>query len=130
MPTGLDTTEKLVRAGYVICFALALGAMGPWAKIGHTTASGVDGDGLYTLLLAIMAGFVLWRWSDTRQQEVLYGTMIIGAVSLVLAAFNAYDLRRALDLPGVDIGWGLILTIAASVALIGVAAWLAHAERY
>ena len=130
MGEGLDTSEKLVRAGYVTCFAIALGAMGPWAKFGEVTSSGVDGDGIYTLLLALMAAFVLWRWSDTRQQEILYGAMIIGGLSLVLAAFNAYDLRRALDLPGVDIAWGLVLTIAASAALIGVAAWLAYADRY
>jgi hypothetical protein len=121
---GLDTSEKLVRAGYVVCFALALGAVGPWVQAGPVTASGVDGDGLYTLLFAIMAAFVFWRWSQFPQQEVLIGIMIIGAASLALAGFNAYDLRHALDAGAVEIAWGLILTLAASVAMIGVAAWL------
>jgi hypothetical protein len=122
--SGLDTSEKLVRAGYVACFALALGAVGPWVKAGQVTASGVDGDGLYTLLFAIMAAFVFWRWSQFPQSEVLIGIMIIGAASLALGAYNAYDLRHALDAGLVEIAWGLILTIAASVVLIGLAAWL------
>jgi peptidoglycan/LPS O-acetylase OafA/YrhL len=128
--SGLDTDEKLLRIGYVTCFALALGAVGPWAKLGPTAANGVDGDGIFSLLLALMAGFTLWRWSDMREQEWLYGVLILGGLSLALAAFNAYDLRRALDFPGVDIGWGLILTIVASAVLIAIAARLAYAGRY
>jgi hypothetical protein len=130
MGEGLDTSEKLVRAGYLVCFALALGAVGPWAKLGPTAANGVDGDGIYNLLLAMMAAFVLWRWSDNREQDWLYGLMILGGLSLAVAALNAYDLQRALDLPGVDIGWGLILSIVASAALIAIAARLSYAGRY
>jgi hypothetical protein len=85
----------------------------------------VDGqEGLYTLLLAAFAGFVLWRWAQFPKSEFLIGLAILAGICLVETAFFTFAIEHILDLPGVSVAWGLILSLAGSVALLAIAGLL------
>ncbi|MGZ5346882.1 MAG: hypothetical protein ACXWGV_04725 [Solirubrobacterales bacterium] len=89
--------------------------------------SGVDSpDG--TAILAIGAA-ALWRWTQVPGREVLVGVLVVGGAALALSGFNALDVSRQLEGSGVSLGWGLGLTVAASLGLVSVAALLLYSER-
>jgi hypothetical protein len=121
----VDFSDRLVNVGYGACALMVLGTLAPWAVSGPVTSSGVDDQyGLYMLLLAAFSGFVLWRWTEFAQQEFLVGLTILAGICLIYASYVAWQLEDLRDLTGAEIGWGLIVTIAGSVALLTVTALL------
>jgi hypothetical protein len=122
-------TDRLVQVGYAAAAAVAVGSLGPWAVSGPVTSSGVDSEyGLYAFLLGLFAGFVLWRWSEYPKREFMIGLGILAGICLIIAAYFAFIPEPLLDLPGVDPGWGLVVTIAGSAGLVTVAGLLYRAN--
>lgn len=80
-----------------------------------------------TAILAIGAA-ALWRWTQVPGREVLVGVLVVGGAALALSGFNALDVSRQLEGSGVSLGWGLGLTVAASLGLASVAALLLYSE--
>ncbi|WP_436936055.1 hypothetical protein [Halovenus marina] len=101
--------------------ALIVGAFLPWASIDSrlrsATVSGVDGDGVLTLLagVAVVAIVVLGAW---RKREIL-ASAVAGGLS-VLVAFNIYtNISSYGGLSGsVSVEMGLYLTILGAALLV------------
>jgi hypothetical protein len=114
--------DRLVGVGYVAAGAISLGSLGPWATAGPVTSSGVDEPyGIYALLLGLFAAFVLYRWAETPKSEWLVGLAILAGICLLFSGWFALAPGSLLDLPRVDPGWGLIVSLAGSATLLAVA---------
>ena len=120
----MDFSDRLVNAGYAACALIVFGSLAPWAAVGDVTRSGVDGEGMYTLLLALFAGFVLWRWSEFPKSEFLVGLAILAGICVVATGYFLFSIESILDLPGVAVSWGLQVALAGSVALLAIAGLL------
>jgi hypothetical protein len=121
----VGSTDRIVYVGYAAAAVISFGTLAPWAVTGPVTRSGVDEPfGLYTLLLGAFAVFVLWRWSEFPKGEFLIGLAVVAGVCLATSGFFAFSPQSLLDVPGVDPGYGLIMTLAGSIVLLGVAAML------
>jgi len=126
----MELTDRLVYVGYGACAVIAFGALAPWVTSGPVTTSGVDTQyGIYVLAMAGFAAFVLWRWAEFPKWEFLVGLGILAGICLVASGYLALELNTLLDLAPLRIGWGLVMTIAGSACLLGVAGLLYQRER-
>lgn len=155
----------LIRLTYTISVVLAcclavVAAVLPWSSlhvevpilgsIGTVTRYGYEGDGIITLLLALLAvGFAAYLWFDrggaTFRLVTLFNTFV-GAVIFATALVNLFDSQRALGdaqrqlgvnleaLVGIDLqdlmdtGEGIYVAIAAG-AILTVASILAFSAH-
>lgn len=101
---------------------VAVGALLPWveARSGFTgvVRSGLDGDGVITLVVAILAaGAAIVGWS---RWIVVGAGLVVGAVAII----DIVDVMDVADSPvgqmaGVSVGIGLWLTLLGSALLVG-----------
>lgn len=109
---------------------MALGSFLPWVKASagafFATASGIEGDGVFTLLLAalIVACFTLIKSPRTAGTA----TLSLGAAAGVLAGYELFDISNKAEAlsTGLDVaaspGVGLLLTgLAACAIVVGAA---------
>lgn len=100
-----------------------IGAIGPWATaFGVLSVAGVDGDGFFVFLAALIIGaMVLLRY--LRRSGIW--TLAVAVLSAVIgAATSIYDMADIQSVIGnspgfVSIGWGLWIDCLASVSAIG-----------
>lgn len=110
---------------------LALGSIGPWATIASFTTNGLEGDGVITLVLAIVAALVVLvaRARSRLPSRIALG--ICGVLALTVAVIDVVDVSgtKAGSLSA-SVGWGLWVALAGAVILIGaVLARLANRRR-
>jgi multisubunit Na+/H+ antiporter MnhB subunit len=95
----------------------------PWVSAGPFSSTGIDGDGVFTLLFGVAAGaIVLFR--DWESVDVL-GVGLLGALTVLVAANVYNNLGNAggsTDVINVSAGFGLHLTLLAGLVLIAAAA--------
>jgi hypothetical protein len=107
----------LALAGAVVA---AAGSLGPWVEFLGASVSGLEGDGLITLVLAFAAiGTVLRRLPAALPAACGLGIAVVGAL-------DARDIGR---LPVAEVGWGLPATVAGGIVLLAAAAGSAVAAR-
>ncbi len=87
----------------------AAGSAGPWVTLLGAGVSGLEGDGLITLVLALVAVGTTLRGLSR---------LLPAACGLGIAAVAALDLRDIGDLPIAEPGWGIWLTVAGGVVLL------------
>jgi Na+-transporting NADH:ubiquinone oxidoreductase subunit NqrB len=120
--------------GLVASVAAVIGAIGPWQTTFLVDFSGTDGDGLVTLILSCLAGALLLNKAPGSRWLALAGVL-----AGIAAAIAAYDLVQILtaeqEVLGrrvqlVHAGWGIWLTVIASLAMTAAAAvlWVAVPE--
>ncbi len=116
--SAFDDSDDLLKVGFGAIVALAAGALGPWFVTDAGDVLGTDGGyyGTYVLAVAVIVGVALWSWSQVPGREKLIGVAIGAGAALALMVVEILDANEA----GLGIGWGLILGIAASIALLGV----------
>lgn len=105
--------EKLVYGGVALT---TLGAFLPWATVFGASVLGIEGDGIITLVLGLVAAGVVWRKPWTRTVQL--ATAGIGALILligVMALTNVAAIGLYLTLFG-----GLVITFAGLNAVVGV----------
>lgn len=114
-------------AAYLASVTLIVGSAAPWQVSESTWQSGLEGAGLYTLLLAVLAGLLL-----TQKRPWLPVIGAIGAICVAITLFNVVDIARStrevvLDesAESIEVDWGLWLSVIASVALTA-SAFLFH----
>ena len=110
-----------------------IGALLPWVKafaplIGQVSKSGMEGDGLYTLLisLAVLSGLLWATFGNGSQRPSFGGVLVAGIIVALIAVIDMNDVgsrREALSadssaLVTVSIGEGLYLTLIGGLALI------------
>ncbi len=111
MTTGLKTNrDKVVLIGAIL---IIIGSMLPWGTAFGYEVSGLDGDGVYTLLLGIasiiLLAFVSWESGNKIGQPIL-------GILVILIAGNVFlDVR---DIPFFSVGIGLYLTIMGGIILL------------
>lgn len=98
-----STGEKLVFVGAALT---TLGAFLPWVTVFGTSVAGVQGDGVLTLILGLIAAGLLWWRSWNRRIQL--GTLTVGSL-IVLITLSAMS-RAA--------GFGLYLTLAGGLVLM------------
>ena len=128
----MESPQTLLRIGYGACLVIAIGSIGPWATLGFITASGTDGDGILTLILAVAAAAFLWRWSVVGKRRRLIAAAVAGALSLVITVYDTVNISNLVDGPfGLDpsVGWGLIVALIASIVLVAVSIRLVSLGR-
>jgi hypothetical protein len=114
---------------------VAVGAFLPWVKASagdfSATESGTDGDGVITLLLAVLVA-VSFSLIKSRRAAAI-STMCLGAGIAVVAAFDLFDISSKAEglSTGLDVSTspqvGLLLTGVAALAIV-VGAALALGE--
>jgi hypothetical protein len=116
---------------------IAVGAVLPWVEVSgdvvDSTKTGIDGDGVITLALAVLVALV---FTVVRNRRVAIMVVLgIGAAAALVAAYDLFDVTHATgDLPpGLDAsaspGLGLLLTGIAAVAItVGAALGLGELD--
>ncbi len=107
---------------------LAIGSLAPW-ELGATEARlGVEGAGLYTLLLALIASLLA---IPRRPWPTV--VLAVGAICLAITGGSVIDIAASmrepagLEPPAVEIDWGLWIGLLASVGLVW-SAWSFRSE--
>lgn len=115
---------------------MAVGSFGPWARALFVNVSGLEGDGLITLAIAVAAAAALWRYAAGGNRAFL---VVITGGAAVAAGIGIYDAneiesRSSIEFFGqqldlASVGWGLYLLIGASISLAIAALALYRQER-
>ena len=116
-PAPATTPAKPPVLELVALGLLVVGAFGPWASLFGISKSGMDGDGVITLALAVIVGIFLILNRVRGGNVPLAVLFIAGALALAISIIDVLDVRDK----GVDVGWGLWLTLAGSVVLLAAA---------
>lgn len=98
---------------------VALAAFLPWASLFGLSVSGMDGDGVITLILAVVGGIILALTSGLTGKEPTAGrwpqiTLVVLAALVALVAL--------IDMSGFA-AIGLYLTLLAGIAWVVGAVW-------
>ena len=115
--------------------AMAVGAVAPWARVFGLGVSGVDGDGRYVLIAAVIAGAMLavHDRQGGRSRWPTIAVALMGIIGLAVAGMDVAQIvgggpeaQQAKAFFGrgvVALGWGLVVTALASVSLALAAMW-------
>jgi hypothetical protein len=118
-----DTRSKTwARIGAVAALVVAIGSLGPWAKVdtvfGTISVNGTSGDGPLTIAAAglVLAGFLssVWvlRWVGA------IGALAVGGYDLINASSRFSDLNADNEFARASVAWGLWLVVAAAALAI------------
>jgi hypothetical protein len=136
METADARSKWLLVAGVVV---VAFGALLPWATLNagiiSVSKAGTDGDGVITLLLAIVVGVLLLaKWKAGLSRAVVIVALVLGVIVLAIATIDAIDVASRFednDLVEVraSVGIGLWLTLLGGIAMIAGAIWELRSSR-
>ncbi len=104
----------------IACAGLIVGSLGPWGS-----QAGINGGGLYTLALAIVAALLA-----APRRRWLTAVVAIGVVCSLIAVWNVIEVagstREAVgtEPASIEVGWGLWLTAISAPALTVCALFL------
>jgi hypothetical protein len=119
------TQRRVLIYSYVSCAALAVGSLGPWVygplrSSGSLSYSGISGSGILTLFGAGLAALAIRR-TASRRWSMLVAAQIAALLCAAVAIYSIYDIYDFYSDAGetwvVRVGWGLILTLVAAIAL-------------
>lgn len=99
----------------VSCMMAFLGSLLPWmtaqTMFGEMSVAGTDGDGVLTIILAVVGGVLMYR---TSKKHVVAGVIVCG-LGLVVSIFNMVQVNsKVQDAPDgiiASIGVGLYLCL-------------------
>ena len=115
------SSEATRKVGLLACVATVIGAIGPWQTTFLVDLAGTDGDGVLTLVLGSLAGLLLLTKQPGSGWLALAG--VLAGIGAVVAAYDLVQiLNSEQEVFGQQVelvhpGWGLWLTIVASIAL-------------
>ncbi len=120
--TTATVSKTWARIGAVAALVIAIGSLGPWAKVdtvfGTISVNGTSGDGPLTIVAAglVLAGFLssVWvlRWVGA------IGALAVGGYDLINASSRFSDLNADNEFAHASVAWGLWLVVAAAVVAI------------
>ena len=124
MSNALKSRSTLVAMAALVI--TVVGTIGTWASGGGESVTGVDADGLVSMLfilLAVVAALAAMVLLD-RERVRLLSVLLCGALIAALAAVIMVDIDRySGDLGGaadVSVGWGLwVVLIAGVITMLG-----------
>jgi hypothetical protein len=115
-----ESLRRTLAVGYSAALVVIIGSLGPWATFGPFSASGTQGDGIVSMVFAIITAFMVWRWSGKPAMWKLAIGMLAAALALATTGYDVVNISGS----GVALGWGLILALLGSVGLVVSAARL------
>ena len=125
MQGGIGSRPAIFWITAVSAVLMIVGGFGPWATALGVTLSGTDGnDGWFLIipgLLALGLLFVQVARPSARWPMIL--VVLLGAIGALVAVVDLNDINNlgaqdALFDDVVDTGWGLYLSLIASVAVV------------
>jgi hypothetical protein len=117
---------------------MAVGALGPWAKVLGLSVSGIDGDGWFVLIPALLVGVMLGlRDRDRVSQWLVVTAALMGLVGFIVTTVDGAEIvggggEDGGELFGQEVvgaGWGLVVAWLASASLIVAALIAFRAKR-
>lgn len=106
-------SDRRAQWGLASSALLLLGSVTPWATAGPFTKNGLDGDGVITLVIALLVGGLIVA---RRFPRIALG---LAVVSLAITIIDTVDVSGVGGgLFDVQVGWGLILALLASASLV------------
>jgi hypothetical protein len=113
---SLRTAPTTYWVALAAAAAVVIGSFGTWATAlgGLLSKSGTEGDGVLTLVLAVVALLGLWAfWREPRRWAAV-GVLVLGVLIFAIGIYDLVDIENTAD---VSAGWGLYLVVAASAIL-------------
>ena len=119
------SNANLRIAGLAGAVLMVVGGLGTWATLNaqgiSLSVNGSDRDGAIVMVCAVIVAL-----------GVLVANRVMRIIALVAAgasiATAIYDIQDILGKPQIDVGWGLWLSVVASVAALGVIAVIMRSE--
>jgi hypothetical protein len=113
--------DNLLIGGYVACALLLVGSLGPWGTVLGISVAGTDGDGIFTLILALLAAGTIFMTASaggTRPKfRAQWLTVAFGALATLIGVIDFADLSST---EMVSPGWGIWLVLLAGIALTAI----------
>jgi hypothetical protein len=117
----------LVAAGAVV-----IGSLGTWATAlgGIVTVNGTSGDGVITVILALVALAGLWAYRNKPRRWAAVGVLLLGILAFAVGIHALVGIENTVP-PNdslfagedvVDAGWGLYLVVVGS-GILGLASF-------
>ena len=130
--------DVLALVGYAAAVVVIVGSFGPWAEVSQFSASGMDGDGVITLVSAIVAAVAILIASASRTRPALGSDWIAAAaatVAMFVAVYDSFEIPKTFDLVAGAVGtrtagWGIWVTLIGSVVLAAVAVAIVIRARW
>lgn len=122
------SSEATRKVGLLACVATVVGAIGPWQTTFLVDLAGTDGDDVITLVLGSLAGLLLLTKGPGSGWLAFAG--VLAGIGAVVAAYDLVQiLNSEQEIFGQQVelvrpGWGLWLTLVASIALTAASAAL------
>jgi len=112
--------------GVISAILIFVGAFLPWIKItapfiGSMTASGIEGDGLITLILSLLAFLMIYIGLTKSEKIAAIVLLVFGMICIVIGVYDATNIFQAiytLEYALSSVGSGVYLTIIGGVGLI------------
>jgi hypothetical protein len=114
--SALNQRQKIMAASMVV---VAISAFLPWVSVLGISAIGIEGDGVITLVLALIALGVLVARSRVPNKVVRWTPLVAGGL---VAFVGLYDMNGAAAM-------GLYLTMFAGIAWTAAAIWEIREQR-
>lgn len=111
--------------------AVFVGAFLPWASVGPFSVSGTDGDGVLTLILALVAGVIGVFALRKSSVGLAIGSLVAAGLSFAIAAYDIANINSVgdNDFFEASVGGGLYLTALGALAgIVGAALLIATAR--
>lgn len=125
-PPVNDTSRRLAAlvAAAASSVGIIIGSFGPWASFLGFSTSGVEGDGVFTLILGLVGAtaiFTLWGSGRSRYGLRWVGP-VAGALCLVVAIVDVFAVASTRgelfgEAIGARVGWGLWMVALGSLTL-------------
>lgn len=116
------TTAALTTrfVAYAACTGLVLGSLGPWEASASGSHLGIDGGGIYTFLIAVLAALLL-----IPQRPWPAVCVALGLTCSVITIANVVDIASSTREPvglqpvSVEVDWGLWVALSSALVLTG-----------
>ncbi len=123
--------SRLTIAAIVLAALVLVGSFLAWASVPiiNHTVMGTDGDGILTIILAVL-GVVMFLASGRRRWGRIV-QLVCAALVVLIAVIDTVDVQRVADNAAfeVSVGGGLILVLVAGIAWTVVSALLLRMPR-
>jgi hypothetical protein len=128
-PGGLSQTYL---ASLIAVAAIVIGSISPWAHNALASANGTQGDGAFTLILAVIAAAILLRSEGVQEDpssRAATWALALGVLVVLIAVGTYISITgRTATIAGQvvhteDTSWGIDATILGGVGLV-VTGWL------
>jgi hypothetical protein len=118
--SGMRVDRAAMLGGAVLA---VIGSIGPWVTSPLSSASGTDGDGVITLIAALVFGVAALRTRGLRGLALI-AILVTGGVAIYDLIHIGNEVRR-ITFGGAQIdhvGWGVYVVIAGAV--VALLAWI------